>query len=239
MKGKNILITGASKGIGAKTAEYLSGQGATVVLVARNKEKLEKIQDKLSSQSYVFLYDFNDLESIRSIFDYCAEQGIKLNGMVHCAGVNRDVPIRNNDVGWMQETFRVNYMSFIELAKNFVRKKYSEDGSSIVAISSYATHIISAGMCTYTSSKAALEAAVKVMAKEFVKRKIRTNAILPACVDTEMVVEAPFLEYDSISASQPLGLIEPEYISNLAEFLLSDKAKYITGALIPVSAGLI
>ncbi len=237
MQAKNILITGASQGIGAKTAEYLARQGAVVILVARNQQKLMDIQAKISGKSFIYSYDLNDLGNIQRIFDHCAGKGIKLHGMVHCAGVNRDVPIRSNDIGMMQETLTINYMSFIELAKYFIRKKYSENGGSIVAISSHATNIISAGMSSYTSSKAALEAAVKVMSKEFVKRGIRVNAIAPACVDTEMVADAPFMSEEIISGAQPLGIIEPVYISYLVDFLISDKSKYMTGAVIPVSAG--
>ncbi|MCI9537035.1 MAG: SDR family oxidoreductase [Eubacterium sp.] len=237
MKEKNILITGASQGIGAKTAEYLSAQGATVVLVARNADKLKSIQTSISGRSYIVPYDLNDLGHVQTIFDFCIESGIKLNGMVYCAGVNHDIPVRNNDVGLMCETLTVNYMAFVELSKYFIKKKYSEDDGSIVAVSSLATNRISSGMSTYTSSKAALEAAVKVLAKEVIKRRIRVNAIAPACVDTEMIDHAPFIKKEELCHVQPLGLIETAYVSYLAEFLLSAKAKYITGAVIPVSAG--
>ena len=142
MKEKNILITGASQGIGAKTAEYLSAQGATVILVARNADKLKGIQKGISGRSYIFPYDLNDLEHIQTIFDFCLDLGIKLNGLVYCAGVNHDIPIRNTDIGLMCETLTVNYMAFVELSKYFIKKKYSEDGGSIVAISSHATNRI-------------------------------------------------------------------------------------------------
>ena len=237
MEGKNILITGASQGIGAKTAEYLSSQGATVILVARNKEKLEKVRKGLATKSYLFSYDLQDLENIKDIFDYCADQNIKFHGMVHCAGINRDIPIQYNDIGLMQETLTVNYMAFVELGKYFMKKKYSVNDGSIVAISSSAASFFSPGMCTYSSSKAALETTVKIMAKEVLKRGIRVNAIAPAYVDTEMVDNAPFVNTDEIESSQPLGVIKPIYISYLIEYLLSEKAKYITGATIPVFAG--
>lgn len=237
MKERNILITGASQGIGAETARYLSAQGATVVLVARNADKLKRVQASISGRSYIFPYDLNELEHIQTVFDFCIQSGIKLNGLVYCAGVNHDIPIRRNDIGLMWETIKVNYMAFVEVSKYFIRKKYSEDDGSIVAVSSNATNIISSGMSTYTSSKAALEAAVKVLAKEVLKRRIRVNAIAPACVDTEMIAHAPSINKDEICHVQPLGLIETAYVSYLVEFLLSDKAKYITGAVIPVSAG--
>lgn len=75
------------------------------------------------------------------------------------------------------------------------------------------------------------------MAKEFLKRKIRVNAIAPSCVDTEMIDDAPFINVDHIEISQPFGLIEPIYISYLIKYLLSEKSRYITGTTIPVYAG--
>lgn len=239
MEKKNILVVGASQGIGAKTVEYLSNNGNTVIMVARNDGKMKEIQKSLRYPSLTFQYDLHDLEHVEDIFQFCANNDIILHGMVYCVGINRDMPIRINDVDVMQEVMKVNYMAFVELAKYFFKKKYSLNESSIVVLSSNATKVVSQGMGTYTSSKAALEAAVQVMAKEMIKRKIRVNAILPACVDTDMVDNAPFINKAEIENVQPFGLIEPEYISYLIEFLLSDKAKYITGALLPVSAGVI
>ena len=137
----------------------------------------------------------------------------------------------------MMEVMNTNLLSFIELGKFFSKKKYSSEGAGIVAISSMASLQCAKGMCTYSVSKAGLNAAVKVMAKEFVKRKIRVNAILPNFVDTTMTQKA--LEYSStnIEEFQPLGIIEPKKIADIIDFLLSEKAAYITGALIPVSGG--
>ena len=213
--------------------------GMRLVLVSRNIAKLEELSENLSNEALVYSYDLKDLENIENIFKFCLENEVVLDGMVFCAGINRDMPIRTNDVAVMKEVMTVNHMAFIELIKFFGRKKYSNIGSSIVAVSSLATRTIAAGMSTYTASKAALEATVQVAAKEFLKREIRVNAVQPACVDTEMIENAPFVNLDSLRASQPLGLIEPVHISYLIEFLLSDKARYITGALIPVSGGAI
>ena len=88
----------------------------------------------------------------------------------------------------------------------------------------------------YSVSKAALNASVKVISKEFIKRGIRVNAILPANVDTRMCDNLKKL--GSVLDIQPMGFIEPRHVSYLIEYLLSDKAKYITGGLIPISAGM-
>ena len=237
MEKKNILITGASRGIGKATAIYLAEQGYQVILIAKNENNLKEVADIIGENVYIYPYDLMDLEHISQIYNFISDKGIKLDGLVHCAGVNHDIPIRGNDIELMKETMTINYMSFVELAKYFIKKKYSNDSSSVVAISSSAAYYSPAGMATYASSKAALEVAVKVSAKEFIYRKTRVNAISPNCVDTQMVNDAPFLTGESIVRAQPLGLIEPIQVAYLVEYLLSDRSKYITGSVIPVFAG--
>lgn len=237
MLGKTILITGASQGIGEAVARYYSSLGANVVLVARQKEKLMKIKEELITDAYVVPFDLSELEKVEEVFEVCKENGIKLDGMVHCAGVNHDLPIKFNDIDLMKDTMTINYMSFVELAKYFIKKKYSNSGASIVAISSTATMFATAGMCTYSASKAALEASVKVLAKEGTARGLRVNAVAPAFVKTKMMEDAAFANEETILRSQPLGIIEPEYVARVCAFLMSEDAKYITGTVLPITAG--
>ena len=234
---KNILITGATGGIGEATARYLVEQGYFVILIGRNHEKLDALKEELSPNVLTFSYDLKDLYNIGSIFDFISDNNIKLDGMVHAAGINRDIAIRSNDVDVMQEVTAVNYMSFVELMKYFMKKKYSNDGGSVVAISSSAVIHHPMGMCTYTASKSALESVVFVASKEAIKRKIRVNAIEPGFVDTKMAKEAAYADKESIEITQPLGMIEPLYISYFIEYLLSDKARYMTGGLYPIVGG--
>lgn len=119
---KNILITGATGGIGESTARYLVEQGYFVVLVGRNQEKLHSLVEELSPNALAFSYDLKDLYNIESIFTFIADNNIKLDGMVHASGINRDIAIRMNDVDVMQEVTAVNYMSFVELMKYFMKK---------------------------------------------------------------------------------------------------------------------
>lgn len=110
-----------------------------------------------------------------------------------------------------------------------------------MAISSISSIRNDAGMILYSMSKAALNSAVKTMSKEFLKRKIRVNGILPANVKTDMFVsgEDTFEDFmETALERQPLGIIDTEQVSYLAEFLLSDNAKYITGELIVMSGGM-
>ena len=141
----------------------------------------------------------------------------------------------------MKNVTSVNYFSFLELGKYFYKRKYSNEGASIVAISSTAADACMKGMCTYSASKAALNAAVRTMSKEFLGRHQRVNSIMPSFVDTPMAehVEETLGNLEGKIAAQPLGLIEPVQIAYLVEFLISDKSSFITGACIPVSGGTI
>lgn len=231
---KAVLITGASSGIGEAAAEYLDSMGYRVIIVARRLEKLQQLARKLSKDTICISYDLQNLTDIESVFLQVKEAGAKLYGLVHCAGINRDQPVKTNVLEDMIQVMNLNLMSFIELSKYFCRKKYSEDGGAIVAMSSAAAFDCSKGMCTYAASKAGVDAAVKVMSKEFARRKIRVNSIQPSFVDTPMARDTN--DFEAKFAAQPLGVIPPIDIAYLIEFLLSDKAKHISGSNIKISS---
>lgn len=230
---KNILVTGASSGIGETVARYLSEQGYRVILVARSRDKLEQMCNELQN-AVCFPYDLNDLNNIESIFQFCKENEILLDGMVYCAGYGKHMPIRSLQIDSLQEAMTVNCMAFVQMGKYIANRKYTVNGASVVAISSLATQMMSAGTAAYAMSKAALNTACCILAKELTKRRIRVNAIMPGYVYAPVQVH---FDIEKLS-DQPLGLVQPEEVAYLAEFLLSDKSKSITGALIPISGGL-
>jgi len=238
---KKILITGASSGIGKSVAKFLSANGATVILVARNEDKLRKIALELPGESKVFPFDLTNLENINQIFDFCFHENILLSGMVHCAGISPLMTVRENDISTMLDTFKVNYFAFVEMVKYFSFEQYSLDNSSIVAISSDAAVIGGYRQAIYSGSKAALNCSVKSMAKELqFNRKIRINTIMPSAVETEMLDElrnnTTDLD-DKILIRQILGIIEPDNIAGLVGYLLSDMGRYMNGLSIPVNGG--
>ena len=238
---KTILITGASSGIGKSVAKFLSANGATVVLIARNEDKLKQIALELPGKSNIFPYDLTDLENINQIFEFCRHENILLSGMVHCAGISPLMTVRENDLTIMLETFKINYFAFIEMVKYFSSDVYSLDNSSIVAISSDAAVIGGYRQAVYSGSKAALNSSVKSMARELqFNRKIRINTIMPSAVETEMLDElrnnSTNLD-DKILVRQILGIIEPDNIAGLVGYLLSDMGRYMNGLSIPVNGG--
>lgn len=240
-KNKYVMVTGASSGIGKSISEYLLSLGANVIMIARSLEKLEKIAKKgWEGEAFYYQYDLCNLESIKQIFDYCKEQNIKLDGIVHCAGLTANMPLRVSNVETVSQVLRVNLEAFIQICKYAASKKYTKDNASIVALSSTASIRGGKGLSVYSASKAAINIFVKSAAMELSHRGIRINAIAPAMVETEMYHETkreiPGIE-NAVLSNQSLGVIEPVYIAYLAEFLLSDKSKYISGETIVVGAG--
>lgn len=233
---KTILITGASSGIGKAVAEYLSSLGYVVILTGRNEQKLRETAKMCKGEVYTYAYDLVETEHIESIFSFVSDKNIKLDGLVHCAGVGDNFLVRNNKYKNMDRMMQISYFAFVELCKYFYKRIYSNEDSSIVVMSSLASKTQCPGACSYASAKSAVNTAVSVMSKEFIKRKIRVNAVLPAYVDTPM--NEGFDDITDVNKLQPFGMIDAVYIAYLVEFLLSDKGKYITGAHISVSAGM-
>lgn len=241
ISGKIILVTGATSGIGRMVTERFAAEEAKVVAVGRNQKQLAELERRFPDRVYSFAYDLLDLEHIERMFTYCKDRGLKLDGLVHCAGLVANNVVRSNNIEEMEEIMCINCFAFMELGKYFSLKKYSNDGSSLVAISSTAALKNEKGLSQYSASKAALNSVVKTMSKEFMRRKLRVNAILPANVKTPMQVKtASQIEnyMELLEERQPLGLIEPEYIAYMAEYLLSDLGRFMTGELVTISGGL-
>ena len=232
---KYVLITGATSGIGLETARYLYSIGYGVVLVGRNEEVLAGISKELDDSLYIVI-DFENTESIAEIFNVLKKNEIVLDGMVHSAGLGMNVPVRLCKIEDMERLMKVHYYGFVELCKYFYKSSYSHEDSSIIAISSLATKTQLKGSVLYSASKNALNSAITVASKEFLKRHIRVNGLLPAYVDTRM--NNGLEELIDVKERQPWGMIPPRQMAELIEFLLSDKSMYITGALIPISAGM-
>lgn len=244
-KGKNlkkkILIFGASSGIGKEIVSLFS-ENYEVILAARRVEKLEEMKaEHPDSVLGVMNCDVTNLNDIEKVFEYILSNQIKLDGLVYSAGDYSLSMIKNTSMETHKYIMDVNYMGFVAICKKFLERGIAQKGASVVAVSSMASWGAPKALSSYATSKAALNTFVKVMAKETAKRGIRVNAILPGWVDTPMTTKS-FQETgndikESIKKTQPMGLIPTIQIANMVEYLVSDKAKYITGALIPISGG--
>ena len=237
---KYILIVGASSGIGAATAKELSDSDTVVILMARRVQQLEKVQKELSGESIIAPCDVCDYDQVIAFFDSLKEQNIKLSAMVYTAGICYVKTIKMMEQGELDDMFRINVFGFFEMCRNFQSPKVSERGASIVALSSYASISKETGMSAYSMTKSSMNTAVQVMAKEFIKREIRVNAVLPARTMSRMgntVDEWSEEELAAIKEVQSLGSVPIEEITRTISFLLSESAAHITGSLIEISGG--
>lgn len=236
LRNKRVLVTGASSGIGRETAIQLSEYGAKVIAIARDEKKLfELLQCLVGTGHEMIPFDLREFENYREIFEKAAENG-QLNGMVHCAGIARPVPVKVLSEFFIKETFDINFVSFMELVKYFTKKKYSK-GGSIVGISALNAHRPQKCMSVYSASKGALEAAIRSLAYELIDKNFRVNAVVSGPVNTPMASETNVVYENHIFEDKSLGLAEPIDIANAILFLLSDASKFITGREFYVDGG--
>lgn len=241
---RKILVTGASSGIGQATAIYLSKLGAQIVLNGRNEERLNSTLLQLAGDGHQkVIADLAIEENLSNLFEKIVLDGKKLNGLVHCAGIPFVVPLQSLTKKRLSEVMENNFFSFIELVRQYSKKKYS-CGGSIVCISSLSSIQPRAYETGYIASKAAMNAAVTSLAFELAKKQIRINGVLVGVIVTEMIKET-MQEYDNkeyfqnIIDKSLLGIGEPDDIASVCAFLLSDMSRFITGRNIYADGGLL
>lgn len=241
IQGKKIVVTGASVGIGLKTAQLLSEQGAILILLARDSEKLENAKHTLLGDGHKTLsVDLNDSTQIEpSIKQLVAEIG-PLDGLVHAAGIRSRRPLKMLKPVNVTEVLNVNLISFIELCRCLTIKGHFNAGMNIVGVSSIAAQRGGAGVTAYAASKAGMDAAVRCLAVELATKHIRINTVCPAQINTpafEALTSSNNGESDKTLLRQILGLGEPEHVASTIAFLLSRQSGFTTGASIPVDGG--
>lgn len=235
---KKILVTGASSGIGLALCEYLLNNSCKVVAVGRDISKVEHL---LSNELFVFVaLDLNKFEDYESLFDANLNQE-KFDGFVHCAGMEETLPISLYVPEKIENIYKINVFSGIELLRYFSKKKYSNESASIVFISSVMGELGQPGKIGYCSTKAAILGVVKSAALELAKRKIRVNSIAPGVVNTPMTKKLFELidddNIDRIKNMHPLGIGKVSDVVPTLVFLLSDDSKWITGQNIKIDGG--
>jgi len=243
LKNKKILITGASSGIGKAIALYFSEQGANLILHGRNKERLNTCLQALTGTNHLSvtadLASINELEPMMKEVFECSGP---LDGIIHCAGIQKTLPLQALKEQHFEEIFSINVKSAQFIAKNLRKKnRHNPNGTSLVFISSVAAICGEPALSTYSASKAALHGLTKSLATELARNNIRVNCIAPGHVETEMSLEFSKQltpeQYKKIVDKHPLGLGRPEDIAHAAAFLVSDLARWITGTNLYVDGG--
>ena len=242
LSGQKILITGASRGIGRACAEQCATAGASVVLVARDLQKLESVLQSLPGEGHIAISaDLSTPEEcLPDVFAQACADGRKLTGLVHAAGIGPVVPAKMISMQTMQEIFTVNYYSFMLMVRNFIKKSVS-DGGSIVAISSVAAVAGWQGLSLYSGTKGALNASIRSLAVELAGKGFRVNSVMPSNIETDMLQSMTSVldeaGIEELKKKQPLGFGKPEDVANAVLFLLDPNSKFITGSNLTVDGG--
>lgn len=244
LSNKIIVITGASSGIGRQVAIEASRNGAGVILIGRNRERLEETLRLLENTGNHFVcpFDVHELSGIETLIDEIVTRAGAIWGFVHSAGTEATIPFRNMKPEFYTEMFTVNVIAGFEFARIISKKKnMNPAGGSFIFLSSVMGIVGKEGKVGYCASKAALLSGVKAMALELSSKKIRCNTILPGIVETEMTKRMfetlPESSVAKIISEHPLGLGTPDDIAQLAVFLLSDLSRWITGSEIVIDGG--
>ena len=238
---KKILVTGASSGIGASISKLLKESGAEVIMVAKNPEKLEQKANELGIP-FFYSFDLSDVQNIeQSIDDIIKDRG-PLDGFVHSAGIGTVRPIKMCTYDFMKTVMDINFFSFVEIIRVISKKKNFTPGMSIVGISSVASLEGNQSKTAYCASKAAMDSAIRCLAKELSSKGIRVNSVMPGITRTEIMnsildVGEGSEDLKSVFQRQYRGICEPENIAMTVAFLLSEEAYYTTGSTIAVDSG--
>jgi NAD(P)-dependent dehydrogenase (short-subunit alcohol dehydrogenase family) len=241
LEDKNILITGASSGIGKATAILFSELGANVIITARSEGKLDETYKALKPSIHHLninadLTQVNDIKSLVKLLPF-------IDGIVHCCGKVMPVPVKFIKESQLQDVFSVNYFSAVNLISELLMQKKINNNSSIAFISSVSTLHAYFGGAPYISSKAALEGYAKTLALELAPKKIRVNVLQPALVRTaifDSTINAAIdkEKMNELVNSYPLGIGEPIDVANALAFFMSDSSKWITGSSLKMDGGL-
>lgn len=241
-KGKKIVITGASSGIGRQTAITLSRLGASIILIARREDKLRQALAELDGTGHAYYcLDLSDTEAIESCMKKLVAENGPVDGLVYAAGIDISLPIQLFKPEKVQEVFAVNYFGFIETVRQLCRKGRFNPGMRIVGLSSIAAKCGDKTHTVYSASKAAIDASVRCLAKELADRDICINTIAPAMTDTNIYQE--FYEKHGEEAKQELikrqylGIAKVEDVANAIAFLLSDGSRFMTGSCMAYDGG--
>ena len=237
LKGKIVLVTGASSGIGRGIAIACSRMGATVVLNGRNQLKLGETLSQLEEGEHIIIpADLTNNESVATMVD----QLPVLDGVVHCAGVGQRVLCKMATEQDVVSVMDANFKGPVLLQTALMKSKKINKGGSIVFIASISTWSPSVGNAFYSASKAAIVSYANCLSLELAPRKVRVNCISPAMVWTDLVlqegVDETVLREDE--KKYPLKRYgTPEDIANLAIYMLSDASTWMTGSNVKISGG--
>ena len=239
LKDKNIIVTGASGGIGNSIVKKLSEAGANILASGTRLEKLKELKNEFEKIK-ILKFDISQSDKIEEFIENeTSELGGSLDGIVNNAGITQDnLAIRMSLDEW-QKVININLTSTFLMSKFAIKKMLKNKSGKIVNITSVVGHTGNLGQANYTASKAGIVAMSKSLAIEYAKKNININCISPGFIQTAMTdkIDDKFKEV-IISKIPSARLGKPDDIANAVLFLSSDQSSYINGETIHVNGGM-
>ena len=239
LKDKNIIVTGASGGIGNSIIKKLDAVGANILATGTKMEKLDKLKSQYK-RIKILKFDISQSEKIEEFIENATEElGGKLDCIVNNAGVTQDnLGIRMSLEDW-QKVIDINLTSTFLMSKFSIKKMLKNKSGKIVNITSVVGHTGNLGQANYTASKAGIIAMSKSLSIEYAKKNININCISPGFIKTAMTDEIDEKYKEIILSKIPSGRLgEVDDIANAVLFLCSNQSSYINGETLHVNGGM-
>ncbi len=238
LDGKNILITGASSGIGQETAIQCSKMGANVIITARNEERLKETMSQMEGEGHkMILAELTNQDNVNSLIGEVET----LSGVVLCAGKGMTSPFQFSTRDKYDEIFDINFFAPVELLRLLVKNKKLKKEASVVFVSSIGGNgSYNYGNAIYGATKSALNTTMKFCAKELAPKKIRVNTVNPGMVNTKLIQDGAISEEQQKLDMEKYPLKrygEPQDIAYGIIYLLSDASSWVTGQSLIIDGG--
>ncbi len=234
-----VLITGAHSDIGKAVVHNLS-KNNNLILHGRDSDQLEKLcfSTLNSNKHLIYNFDFDEIDNLSDSFiNFLERNNAVVKSVIHIAGVFDVIPVKMVHHKMMQKSFNVNLYSLVDIVQVLLSKKYSPYLTNIIAVSTVSLHTLyGRGHLAYLSSKSALEAYMRGLAGELAP-KMRVNVIAAGRINTSSLSIMPEETIVKLKKQHPLGFGEPDDISNMVDYLLSENGKWITGQVFIIDGG--
>jgi 3-oxoacyl-[acyl-carrier protein] reductase len=240
---RNVIVTGGSRGLGLGIARRLAGAGYRVIAVARKENRdlqaaMQTAEEANPGSFYFVPFDLADLEGIPELVKTSRKNFGPIYGLVNNAGMSFDGSLPLMPTSQIEQLVRVNTLSPIVLTKYAVRSMMADGGGRVVSISSITAFTGYSGLTVYSATKASLIGFSRSLAREVGRMGITVNSVAPGFIETDMTQGIKDEQRQQIERRSALRrLADIDDVANAVEYLLSDKAKNITGTVLTVDAG--
>lgn len=242
IRDRRILVIGGSGGIGKAVAVEASRYGARVIVLGRDRGRLDGTLEAMSGTGHMASeFDLRDLDGIHAHVLALSSAFGGIDSVVHAAGIHSSRPVKTLDSAHIADVLSSNTSTALLLAQAFRDRRVRKTDASMVLVSSVMATVGQAGVSAYAASKGAISALTRSLSVELLRDRIRVNCVEPGIVLTEMTERLSASvgpeAFGAIESAHLLGVGRSEDVANAILFLLSDAAKWITGTSLVVDGG--